>query len=138
MLDSPLSAFTPWIRWQDRSALDLKFPGVYLLAAFKRTPPPGAPVLSKRIIYIGETCRTLRSRLGGFNRAALKGNGGHSGGTTFHYATDKPPMSELCVSVLSVKSEQEPQVSAYIRYVERALIWDFVKKYRRLPRFNRE
>jgi hypothetical protein len=119
--------------------LDLSRPGVYLLARFTKRPPKGRPTLSSKMLYIGETCgQSLRSRLYQFNRSAFLEKLGHSGGATF-WNTFRPndETDWLYVSVMST-SDEEPAASAYIRYVERALIWAHVQHHKALPECNRK
>lgn len=133
-----LSKFSPWHPWGDRTALAMNLPGVYLLARFLRRPGLDKPRLSPKIIYIGETCKTLKHRLYNFNRSAFEGKFGHSGGHTFSKLTKarKDP-AHLYISVMPVDLPAV-QSEAYIRYAERALLWAYVQKFGAMPSCNRK
>ena len=135
-----LAHFKPWQKWSDRKALkeELKLPGVYLLAEFSRRPTLGKPALSRKIFYIGETCGTLHHRLYSFHRSAFEDKFGHSGGATYFNARAcQPDPERLYVSVLPV-DRQEVEREAYIRYVERALLWQYYQRYKEMPACNRK
>lgn len=134
-----LAKFSVWKPWSDRLDLAVVEPGVYLLARFDSPQSKRKPTLSSKLIYIGETCgQTLRSRLHQFNRSAFLDRLGHSGGMTFAstYRKSRDP-SWLHISVMPVDLV-EPAASAYIRYVERALLWAYVKKHGSYPECNRK
>lgn len=137
-MENMLRDFTKWIPWKDRKALDLSLPGVYILGRFEDSVS-GNPLISGPLVYIGETCgQSLRSRLGQFERSAFLGKAGHSGGLTFSSTYESvPDPAWLYISVLGVSLE-EPQSSAYIRYVERALLWQYVQNHQGLPACNRK
>ncbi len=135
-----LRRFTPWVPWAKRGEVsaDLSRPGVYLLAQSGRAPRKGKPALSRQIIYIGETCgQSLHSRLYQFNRSAFCKKPAHSGGLTFAKLRLGPADDTLYVSVLS-SVYAEPKASAFIRYVERALLWSYVQVHGALPKCNRK
>ncbi|MBL4698604.1 MAG: hypothetical protein JKX70_07210 [Phycisphaerales bacterium] len=129
-----------WVRWFDRDGLDgIDCPGVYLIARFESGPPESVNPSDKHVVYIGETCRTLRERLRAFNRAAHDGKSKHSGGRRFHQVFGDDAMEStsdmLFVAVIAVE-QAEPHSSAYIRYTERRLILEFVTANDRLPVCN--
>jgi len=134
-----LRKFTPWTNWSNRKDLDLSLPGVYLLGRFTELAPPGRPDLSSNLIYIGETCgQQLRGRLYQFERSAFHDREAHSGGSIFakEFKFNSEP-SWLYLSIHPVELP-EPHNSAYIRHVERALIWEYVQEHGKLPRCNRK
>lgn len=138
-MKSVLGEFSPWTPWTSRKQQDLSRPGVYLLGRFSSLAPPQRPSLSSKLIYIGETCgQKLSGRLYQFERSAFRGIEAHSGGSTFasiyKVRNDKP--SWLFISLLPV-DRPEPYSSAYIRYIERALLWEYVQYHGALPRCNR-
>jgi len=137
-MENMLRDFTKWTLWKHRKEFDLSLPGVYILGRFE-DGASGKPLMSAPLVYIGETCeQSLRSRLGQFERSAFLGKAGHSGGLTFSSTyKSAPDPSWLYISVLGVSLE-EPQSSAYIRYVERALLWRYVQNHRGLPACNRK
>lgn len=140
IMKSALGKFTPWVRWSERKELNLSAPGVYLLGRFSKSAPSGKASLSVPLVYVGETCgQSLRGRLYQFERSAFLNQLGHSGGITFAGTFKaKANPSWLYISVLAVSSLEEPQRSAYIRYVERALLWQYVKTHGELPACNRK
>jgi len=141
-----LSAFTPWTPWPQRKSIvpraDRQRPGVYALGRFDEGPPPTVDLLAPSILYFGETCdQWLIDRWNQFNRSAFSQKPGHSGGCTFAecFMDDQPgdPPPWLYVSVLPVALES-PQAAAYIRYVERRLIWEYVQRHGRFPACNKK
>lgn len=135
-MNSVLKGFTPWLPWERRYELELSSPGIYLLA---RSPRKGKPTRSSKLLYIGETCgQTLRGRLYQFNRSAFLGKRAHSGGLTFaRMFRRKTAPGWLYISVLG-STKKEPYASAYIRFVERAVIWNHVQEHGVSPKCNRK
>jgi len=130
-------SFLKWTKWANRDQLndDIKHHGVYMLAHFKR-PPCGAGKLSRKIVYIGETCKqTLKKRMNQFNNSAFRNSKGHSGGRT-HREKFKKVRNNLYVSVCPVKNLNDPIRSFYIRYRERKLLYHYVRKFGRPPECN--
>lgn len=133
--------FSAWVPWDTRGTLvDVDQPGVYLIARFPGCQPPAgaASPLDARIVYIGETCsQTLRTRMKQFDRSALQNAYGHSGGRTYYGEfTSKPDFADepdcLHVAALAIARERA-HAAAFIRYVERRLIWEWlVQNERRL------
>lgn len=117
----------------------MHLPGVYMLGQFKRRPIAGKPRLSDKIFYVGETCgQTLHGRLYQFHRSGFLNKLAHSGGTTFYKMfKPEPDLKWLFISVLAVE-QPEPHSSAYIRFVERALLWSYVQRYGAMPSCNRK
>jgi hypothetical protein len=109
-----------------------------MLADFQRRPTLGTPALSSKILYIGETCTTLKRRLYSFNRSAFLGKFGHSGGATFAKIF-KPKKDPACLYISAMPVDL-PQMhsEAFIRFTERALIWAYVQQYGVMPACNRK
>jgi len=141
----PKIVFSKWIRWPDRRKIrNSNQPGVYLIAIFKNLPPKKANLLDKEIIYVGETCgntprgRKLTKRWCDFNRSALTGKKGHSGGQRCR-GICRTQFSNMYVTAFPVPiSEMKEQMvrNSFIRYVERRIIWGYTYKYNRLPYCN--
>lgn len=139
--------FTHWKKWNEREDLfkDKRFPamypGVYLLAHFRIVPKKVNPI-SKRIRYIGETCKTLRGRLNQFNRSAFEGKEGHGGGKTYKKEFKNKMKNYLYFSLFPVKEYKkykEKEIGdSFIRYIERKLIWDYVSIWHNTPTCNKE
>lgn len=136
-----MPAFKRWTRWTDRFGIDgCNQPGVYLLGRFESTPPEMVDPISQPVIYIGETCnQTLAKRWYQFGRSAFERKFGHSGGSTFSdqfcgSTTIDPPVW-LYIAALPVFLD-EPHRSAYIRFIERWLIWMYVQKFNTMPVCN--
>lgn len=124
--------FSKWYHWYDRNSIkNIHLEGVYLLARFKNNIPQGeATPLSNEIIYIGETCRSLKQRWKEFDNSAFHEKAGHSGG--WSYAREYNNLGEdLYVSACPIthKFDNIAQKNNYIRYIERKLIWELSKKY---------
>ena len=136
--------FSEWMRWADSTRHNcINHPGVYLLGKFEVLPPLPTCCLDKNVIYVGETVdQSLEKRLYQFARSAFQRKYGHSGGWTFSddflsgvEQDHAPPW--LFVAVLPV-TLKEPHRSAYIRFVERVIIWEFVQRWNEAPACNRK
>lgn len=131
--------FSDWCLWKDRNSLDnIKHPGIYILAKFKPDLLRKIDLNDKSIIYIGETCNSLRRRFGQFNRSAFKNSRGHSGGVSYRgkYKDDKG--EDLYVSIFPVLNINDNIKHLYIRYVERKLILDYALKNGNQPVLNKK
>jgi hypothetical protein len=124
---------TKWFPFKEvRNIPDVDKPGVYLLAHFAKNPRASNVSMSDNIIYIGETTKqTINARLDQFAGSAFMQKNGHSGGWTYsRIYLGEQQVSEvpgnLYVSIFSVDRE-EKESKAYIKYVERLLIWEYFK-----------
>ena len=132
--------FSPWIPWSQRDAIknSNNYPGVYLLARFLDDAPKRFNMFSKEIVYVGETVgQTLQGRWYQFNRSAFQNKYGHSGGKT-HRSEIGGSQRSLFVSALPVTFKNDIFRKAYIRYVERLLLYDYVRHYGDFPTCNRK
>lgn len=129
--------FCGWHRWDERAAIPFKDkPGVYLLAV-GTCSGEDFQLTDKRIIYIGETCAHLSQRWRQFDRAAFKDGKKHSGGLTFREIIHEPS-TKLYVSACAPCIDDELESAAFIRFLERKLLLDFVKAHNKLPVCNSE
>jgi hypothetical protein len=111
-------------------------PGVYVIA-HSRSYPAKVSITSRHIVYIGETVsQTLSKRLHQFY-CSLEGRGGHSGGVKLK---GKFPHSELWISIRSfpLRSDVSKELarrfrSSEIRFLERMLLYEFVRTNRDYP-----
>ncbi len=136
-ITDPLKNFSGWIRWAERSTAErVRFPGIYALAKFEPTAPDHVDVLNEHVIYLGETCdNSLRGRLNQFNRSAFQQKDGHSGGLTYrNRCADEG--DDLFLAIYPVDELTEPHRSAFIRHVERSLLWRYVCRWGRRPSCN--
>lgn len=129
--------FHRWVNMTSRGDIQGKnFPGVYMIAKSK-SEPSDYRANNGSIIYIGETTgQTLGDRIRQFSVSAYAEKPGHSGGNTFRtrLATDTPEKM-LWVSVCPVDMG-EAYTSAFIKYLERRLIWEYVSAYGERPECN--
>ncbi len=135
--------FSRWISLDEFSRLKTGFlPGIYIIG--HRVNSMGRlDRLDKKIVYVGETVsQNLQKRLHQLNRA-LKGNSGHSGGTSLRKL--KIPASQLYFSIrsftLSISGDRkkaEAGRSSLIRYLERKLLFEYVRSNGRYPKCNRK
>lgn len=134
---APRVSFSTWTRWTERYSLpQIDQPGVYLLARFRGVPPEAADPLDEAVIYIGEsTDRTIQNRFYEFHRSAFEAKFGHSAGWTYASCFEDKGV-RLFVAVFPVIVEDPVVRSNFIRYIERKLIWDYVRRWRRPPRCN--
>lgn len=133
--------FSKWYLWSERHSIEnIHLPGVYMLAKFIDNIPPGNAVsLCKEIIYIGETCISLKKRWYQFQRSAFLNKNGHSGGKNYYLAYNDDG-NDLYVSGFPVPDITENQKLSpfFIRFVERKLIWEYVQEYGEQPKLNRK
>ncbi|WP_157370546.1 hypothetical protein [Vulgatibacter incomptus] len=131
--------FTPWIRWADRLSVPdglgghvHEHGGVYLLAHFPiRVPRGPADFLHSSVVYVGEGGH-LKSRWYAFQRSALHGLVGHSGGHS-HRAWRELSGAEwetLHVAALPIWFESEGSTDAptslarrFRLHLEQLLLW---------------
>lgn len=140
-IEIPPIVFSPWTAWNKRvTIIGGNDPGVYLLARFARpnsVPRGNANPLTEKIVYIGETCSYLRGRWHAFGYSAFQGKSGHSGGHNYN-ATFGDQGESLYVAAFPVTIIDENVSSAFIRYVERKLIWDYTERWGSLPACNKK
>ncbi|OPX22896.1 MAG: hypothetical protein B1H03_03220 [Planctomycetales bacterium 4484_113] len=129
--------FSTWHRWDERTRIRwVDEPGVYLLALGVK-PDEHCDPADKRIIYIGETCATLKRRLNQFNATAFRNSRGHAGGRAYREIIRKPP-EKLFVAACAPQIQKNLERSAFIRFLERKLILGYVLANGRLPKCNKE
>lgn len=132
----PKIEFSHWFPWKQRNNIkDSTKPGVYMLAKFVTVPSGNADPLDDNIIYVGETCRSLRGRWDQFDRSAFKSKRGHSGGRNYRRIYGDIGQY-LYVAAMPVNIPDKTLRSSYIRFVERKLILYFVDKHNRRPKCN--
>ena len=134
--------FSNWFKFSgDLEQEGLKLPGVYVLAHFNRKPSSPPVLTTINIFYIGETTKqNIRKRLYQFSNSAFKRKCGHSGGWTYsdtylNKMTIENVPPKLYVSILPV-DRPEKESKAYIKYVERFIIWEYFKKNKDYPQCN--
>lgn len=134
--------FRKWVKFAHYKELGcLSLPGVYVLAHFSSPPENEICIYANHTVYIGETTsQTLSKRLYQFGRSAFLKKNGHSGGHTYSRVFwDNKPLNEvpdnLYVAVLPV--DKAPKESkAYIKLVERLVIWEFFQENGDYPSCN--
>ncbi|MTZ15238.1 hypothetical protein GNE00_15925 [Pseudomonas sp. JL972] len=129
--------FCDWHAWSERTELPGKhLPGVYFIARSKKKPD-NHRVNNDFIIYIGETTgQTLAERLRQFNTSAFSERAGHSGGNTFRLTLlETTPLEHLWVSTCPVDMGN-PYTTAYIKHLERKLLWEYVCTWGKYPDCN--
>lgn len=132
----PKIQFSDWYPWKQRNSIkNSKEPGVYMLAKLTTVPPGNADPLDDNIIYVGETCRSLRGRWDQFERSAFQSKPGHSGGRNYRKLYGDIGQY-LYVAAMPVIIMDKTLRSSFIRFVERKLILDFVVNHKRRPECN--
>ena len=134
--------FTNWVEFSEYKNFHLRgLPGVYLMANFSRKPLGIPDPLSKKVIYVGETTKqNLAKRLYQFSRSAFSRKSGHSGGWSYsnkflkNRARKHPPV-DLYVAFLPI-DRQEEESSAYIKAIERVIIWKHYETNGSIPECN--
>lgn len=130
--------FSPWYGWNERNEItDSQRPGVYLLIKYSEHKPGKVNPLDQNIIYIGETCSSLRKRWYQFKRSAFDNKRAHSGGSNYREIYHDNG-ENLYVAAFPVSCSSDTLTSSYIRYLERKLIFNYVQKYKQLPKCNKK
>jgi hypothetical protein len=150
-----VTTFSPWFEWGARTTMPdgyggylHEYGGVYLLAHFAKRPSLGAAnILDDSIVYVGEGSLLVR-RWNQFERSALLGSNGHSGGHSHRQWRDATGVSwkTLYVSAFPVwfdpSDSVDPAVleTRYRRYVEQLVLWRLTchRHDRGLPLLNRK
>ena len=136
LMKQPRVVFSKWVNWSKRDNLErINSPGMYLLAKFTNPPTGRADPKDKDIIYIGETCGSLAGRWRQFGRSAKGGVKGHTGGQSY-FEKFKGELTQLYVAAFPVNEFEGDNREKFIRYVERKLIWEFVKEHGKAPVLN--
>ena len=130
--------FSDWHFWGDKNNLNnIEYPGIYILAKFKSNISKEVDLNDKNIVYIGETCSSIKKRLRQFNRSAFKGLGGHSGGMSYRkHFNDKG--NDLYVAIFPVVDLADNVKHLFIRYLERKIILDYALKNGSQPILNKK
>ena len=136
--------FSEWMKFSEYKEFEgRKFPGVYLVANLKRKPSGRPDPLSSKIVYIGETTKQdLSKRLYQFSRSAFCRKAGHSGGWSYSKEylkkrkIEQPP-KDLYIALLPVDKPCFEESSAYIKVVERVIIWNYYQSNGFIPFCNK-
>ena len=133
-------SFGPWVAWAHRLSLrGISAPGVYVLTHSHGHPPSSSNPISHPVIYVGETSnQTLADRWRQFSRSATTGKRSHSGGRTYFVRFGPERIDELYVCALPVEERSFKGIAAYIKYIERKLIWKHLARHGALPECNKE
>ncbi len=134
--------FSNWVHFSDFKTLEsVKLPGVYVLAHFNDGVPSDIDVCKSNTVYVGETTKqTICKRLAQFGRSAFFRKNGHSGGWTYSEKYFKGIEQDLIpenlyVAILPIdKSEKESK--AFIKLVERLVIWQYFQVNNDYPSCN--
>ncbi|RRJ82903.1 hypothetical protein [Aestuariirhabdus litorea] len=134
--------FNGWVQFKDYKCITgVGLRGVYILAHFSHKPSSPPKLTSANIIYVGETTgQTIAKRLYQFSQSAFFAKRGHSGGLTYsnQFLKGVPnvaPPENLYVAILPV-DRPEKEGKAFIKLIERAVIWEFFKKNGDYPACN--
>lgn len=134
----PKIKFSNWCAWKDRNSLNnIEYPGVYILAKFKSGLSKKVDLKDKGIIYIGETCDSLKKRLSKFNGAAFNSGEKHSGGVSYRKEFNDNG-DGLYVAIFPIANLSNSIRHLYIRYVERKTILDYALKNGSQPKLNKQ
>ncbi|WP_219704090.1 hypothetical protein [Marinomonas lutimaris] len=141
-MNIPDYKFKEWVPFDSYKEIDgVGFPGVYILAHFTRKPYSEPCTSSSNIVYVGETTgQTISKRLYQFKQSAFLRKRAHSGGWSYSDKYLKGKISrespnKLYVAILPVDRPHK-ESKAYIKLVERLVIWDFFQKNKAYPSCN--
>ena len=134
--------FSKWIPFEMFGQLHTgKLPGVYVIAA-SPSQPGRMKITDQRVVYIGETVdKNLHKRLYQFHRSLIKGKPSHSGGTTLRKKEFHLHNLWLAIRSFPLGYGQEDEIadsfrSSQIRYLERMLLYEFVRTNQVYPPGN--
>jgi len=137
-MDLPDVLFSNWTPWAHRQEIPaIADPGVYALAHFLRDVPETVDPQAVEIIYFGETCGSLHTRLNQFAHSAFEGGNDHCGGRTYRELFGDEFMEKLFVSAFPPHGLNDILRPLFIRYLERKLILDYALKWGTPPVCNR-
>lgn len=134
--------FSKWIPFLQHAQLHTGWlPGVYVIAA-SASHPAQMRIPDQRVVYIGETVsQNLQKRLYQLHRSLIVGKPAHSGGATLR--KNALHRQNLWLSIRSfplgygLEDEiAEPIRSSQIRYLERMLLYEFVRSNQHYPLGN--
>lgn len=134
--------FSNWVRFSDfKNLASVKLPGVYVLAHFYDEVPREIDVCKNNTIYVGETTKqTIYKRLSQFSHSAFSRKNGHSGGWTYSQKFLNNSAQELIpenlyVAILPI-NKPEKESKAYIKLIERLVIWNYFQVNNDYPSCN--
>jgi len=137
LIKEPALTWSRWTAWPERNEIkNAHLPGVYLLAQWEKAPPPGVNPLAGEIAYIGGVSdNSLSSRWQQFNRAAVEGKPGHTGGLIYRdmYAGE---VESLYVAAFAPEGLPREMRTLFIRYLENRLVWEWAKRWESAPPCN--
>lgn len=131
-----------WMPWLERDKLEhLKYPGVYLIGKYNKN---SVNEDTFDILYIGETKRTLKTRLNEFHKSAFINKARHSGGNIFkfrflpesvwNFFCEYPVPEWLFCKVISFKNIENERI--LIPSFESLLIDNYIKHHKKIPPCN--
>ncbi|MBI5038674.1 MAG: hypothetical protein HZC13_02745 [Nitrospirae bacterium] len=152
--------FSPWIAWNKRNSLKNSDPwGVYLLAHFDNVPEGSADPQSVETIYIGETTKGSFSKRWRGRKKLIDISKDNLHVAIFpvsnmelkkevENAVDeflkqrcKKSGKDTTIRKVLIKNELKERdilTQTFIKYVERKLIWEYVKLWGKRPALNKE
>lgn len=140
-LIEPDIIFSEWYSWDDvKNIPNGHRTGLYIIARFDEKPIGPAQPDAKEIIYIGEThgkSQCISKRLQIFFKAAHIGEKihKHSGGNRFNRTIGKD-LSNMYAAGFAPILENVEAINPFIFYAERKLIWDYVRRWQKMPICN--
>ncbi len=155
--------FSPWIAWSKRKSFEKgNSSGVYLLAHFETVPEGPADPQSIEIIYIGETTKGSISKrwregrkklldiskdnlyVAAFlvNNIELKEKVENDVDEFFKQRQKNGRRNPTIVDRKHLVKEElkkrDMLTQTFIKYVERKLIWEYVRRWGKRPDYNKE
>lgn len=140
MIKEPNIIFSKWRRWSHRHCLtedfdvprDFGILGIYLFASPEPTDSIKRHILSN-VIYIGMSTHITR-RLDKRHKAIRQYQEifNDPGEQQLYFCEWQSPWTNW-----DIKKESGAEQLAFVRYIERKLIWEYAKKFHRLPIFNK-
>ena len=138
-----LKDFSNWKKWDDRNGDNLKDPGVYCIAKFRKNIDGKKFSWIREIVYIGMTNSQggLQSRLNQFHNT-INGGKGHGGAERFKYKYPKEHGKNLYVSVnafkcnVKKKSVDDLKIMGKVAEFEYVCFAKYMENFNVLPKFN--
>lgn len=157
MIDESEIVFSPWHPWNEslRRPLrkgelpyspDLEWPGIYVWAQFLTQPDASLQIEHppQGILYIGESKKPLKKRIHQFAKSCSLGSSGHAGGRRTQTVLAQDP-GDLYLCYFSLNLINEPHdfwqdvchwSRPFLHYVERKLVWQYVRLWGQRPQCN--
>jgi len=137
MCEDPMVAFSLWLPWSQAEDVRRQWRGQVGFYVFAEGPSdmaafdPEQP--NQEVVYMGIAMKSLQGRLNQFAVSLRDGVDRHGAG----YRMRRRGANErLLVCTAAIEMERGPSCWAFLRYFERKMIWNYVRRWGALPAFQ--